>query len=392
MKYPKIFLAIDNCFASKRWTRPGDWARVIKDLGISYIEASADNELDPLYSDGDYLKDWLKEVRRAENDVGVKVCNLYSGHGSYITCGLAHDDKRVRSHMKKNWFYKLIEMAGELGAGFGFFAHAFSDRVLQDKALYFQYKTELYDIFAELNTYALEKKCRIFAVEQMYSPNQIPWRIPETADMLETIKQKSGNFYFTEDVGHHHVKFVKPSIKDITDCINKFRVTGEMPRLWLGTSRAYAIYEDILRGNVKSVGNAVEEIVQDINDHDYLFSSAEDADCYAWIRELGCFSTIMHLQQTDGTTSAHLNFSLENNAKGKIEPLKVLAELKKSYDRPHNAAMPDKADEIYLTLEIFTSTSAISRYVLQDYGQSVEYWRNYIPKDGEYLDTLLKNY
>lgn len=385
-------MAIDNCFASKRWTRPADWARVIRDLGVSYIEASADNELDPLFMERGYLKDWLKEVRRAENETGVKVCNLYSGHGSYITCGLAHDDGRVRTHIKKNWFYKLIEMAGELGAGFGFFAHAFSDRILKDKVLYSRYKTELYDIFAELNMYALKKGCKKFAVEQMYSPNQIPWRIHETADMLIKITQKSGNFYFTEDLGHHHNKYVKPTFDDLKQILKKFSNSGEMPRLWLGTARAYDIFDEISHTNERDADKAIKDIVEEINSHDYLFSSPEDADCYAWLRELGCFSPIVHLQQTDGMTSSHMNFTPENNKKGKIEPLKVLTELKKSYDNPVNPAMPDKVNEIYLTLEIFTPTSAISRYVLQDYRQSVEYWRRYIPNDGEYLDILLEKY
>ena len=48
--YPRIYLAIDNCFASKRWSTPADWMKVISDAGIYYVEASADNECDPLYS------------------------------------------------------------------------------------------------------------------------------------------------------------------------------------------------------------------------------------------------------------------------------------------------------------------------------------------------------
>ena len=46
---PKLSLAIDNRFASKRWTRPADWMQLIKDLGITLVEASADTECDPLY-------------------------------------------------------------------------------------------------------------------------------------------------------------------------------------------------------------------------------------------------------------------------------------------------------------------------------------------------------
>ena len=57
-KNPKIYLAIDNCFASKRWTDPEKWMNVIKSLGLNYVEASADNECDPLYLGSEYMKRW----------------------------------------------------------------------------------------------------------------------------------------------------------------------------------------------------------------------------------------------------------------------------------------------------------------------------------------------
>jgi hypothetical protein len=60
-KLPKIYLAIDNCFASKRWTNPGDWMSIIADTGVNYVEASADNEIDPIYSTEIYRRKWLDE-------------------------------------------------------------------------------------------------------------------------------------------------------------------------------------------------------------------------------------------------------------------------------------------------------------------------------------------
>ena len=55
----RLFLAIDNCFASKRWCEPAEWMRVIRYLGIYCVEASADNEIDPLYSCRAFLDDWI---------------------------------------------------------------------------------------------------------------------------------------------------------------------------------------------------------------------------------------------------------------------------------------------------------------------------------------------
>jgi len=75
VEYPEIYLSIDNCFAKKRWTDPADWMRVIKELGIDYIEASADNECDPLYTTPDYIKDWVTQIEKNQErwkDMGLR--------------------------------------------------------------------------------------------------------------------------------------------------------------------------------------------------------------------------------------------------------------------------------------------------------------------------------
>ena len=132
-KLPKIYLAIDNCFASKRWTRPGDWMKIIADMGVNHVEASADNEIDPLYSTDIYRLKWLDEVANESIRTGVNICNLYSGHGTYSTTGLTHEDGSVRDHIMDDWIRKMIDTASILEAGLGFFCHAFNSTILQDK-------------------------------------------------------------------------------------------------------------------------------------------------------------------------------------------------------------------------------------------------------------------
>jgi hypothetical protein len=68
---PQIYLAIDNCFASKRWTRPADWATLIADIGISYVECSADTECDPLYMGKEYTKRWINQTKDACKKAGI---------------------------------------------------------------------------------------------------------------------------------------------------------------------------------------------------------------------------------------------------------------------------------------------------------------------------------
>src|SRR5689334_14776051 len=98
--YPRLHLALDNCFASKRWTEPAEWMTIAAEADVYCIEASADNECDPLYSTPDSLRDWINNIHATSHKTGVKVVNLYSGHGTYATLGLAHPDQRVRDHIQ----------------------------------------------------------------------------------------------------------------------------------------------------------------------------------------------------------------------------------------------------------------------------------------------------
>ncbi len=111
MDWPRVYLALDNCFASKRWTRPLEWAQIARDLGIAYVEASADTECDPLDTTPEYLDDWIAEVKAAEGKTGIKVANVYSGHGTYATLGLGHTDQRVRHHLLEGWLKPMLRMA-----------------------------------------------------------------------------------------------------------------------------------------------------------------------------------------------------------------------------------------------------------------------------------------
>src|SRR5262245_39402331 len=110
--------------------------RIAQDAGVSCIEASADTECDPLYSTPEVLQDWRDKIQVASAKTGVKVVNLYSGHGTYATLGLAHPDRRVRDHIQRDWLEPMIVNAAALGAGLGFFCHAFSQATLADPHLY----------------------------------------------------------------------------------------------------------------------------------------------------------------------------------------------------------------------------------------------------------------
>lgn len=73
MNYPRIYIALDNCFALKRWIEPETWGRVIaEEIGFTSVQASFDNEIDMLYGPADYRDDWFRALTEAEKNTGLK--------------------------------------------------------------------------------------------------------------------------------------------------------------------------------------------------------------------------------------------------------------------------------------------------------------------------------
>ncbi len=383
MNDPKIYLAIDNCFAYKRWTTPDEWAKVISELGVHYVEASSDTELDPLYMGEAYLKKWVDEVKTAEEKYDIKIANLYSGHGSYSTLGLAHTDPGVQRHLIEDWFLPLLDTAKAVDAGVGFYAHGFDNSVLQDKELYERTCRTLIKNLIEINAHAKDIGLREAGLEQMYAPYMIPWTVDGTKDLIREVSLKSNkSFYLTEDLGHHNPKFVMPTKEEILLCMKR---KGD---IWLGTDKAYGYYSEAL-DHPKTAEKNADRILEDMNKNPHLFIEPHDADCYYWLSKIGCYSPIIHLQQTDGHTSAHQPFIEENNKKGIIKGEKVLRAIKESYENPVETDMPDRCDHIYLTLELFSGTTQTSWNILENYRKSVKYWRQFIPVDGRPLSELV---
>lgn len=388
---PKIYLAIDNCFASKRWTNPGDWMRIIADMGVNYVEASADNEIDPLYSTDIYRLKWLDEVAEASLKTGVKICNLYSGHGTYSTMGLSHEDESVRDHIMDDWIRKMIDIACTQKAGLGFFCHAFNNTILQDKEKFNFHLEDLYDRLAGLAEYAAHQGLKNLGLEQMYTPHQVPWTIKGAHDLLEKVFNKSGKpFYITIDVGHQsgQRKFLKPDHEYLQKLMDDVLLGNKIENCWLGVDKAYEMVHEAVHFPVTRQKQKINEILELADEFAYLFAEYDDGDPYNWLEALGCYSPIIHLQQTDGHVSQHWPFNDRFNAQGIITGRKVLDSLYNSYLQT-DTGMPPKCNEIYLTIEIFAGTSEMPYDIINKLEDSVHYWRNFIPEDGLALDKLL---
>lgn len=389
--YPRIYLAIDNCFASKRWTIPAEWGRIIKDMGLKYIEASADNECEPFYNGSEYIADWTDKVRQIEEELEIKVANLYSGHGTYATLGLAHNDPRVRDRMLNKWLKCMVDTASSLNAGLGFFCHAFDQNVLQNPQEYLQKLELLYEDLAHLAEYTVHKKI-LASIEQMYTPHQIPWTINGAYDLLKQVYQRSKcPFYLTIDVGHQCYQqfYQRPGREKIKEYLEKFRAGQRVKRMWLGPDSAYRIFNEMLASATNHESINIEKIIDITNQYYYLFAEAQDGDPYKWLSRLGCWSPIIHLQQTDGTVSSHKPFSSEYNKKGIIDGTKVLNAIAKSYEHSVSESMPPLCKDIYLTIEVFSGTGEMPSDIVAFLNETVKYWRQFVPLDGMSLDKLL---
>ncbi len=395
MNTPRIHLAVDNCFAGKRWTEPLEWARVIRPIGLEYVEASADNECDPLYSDPGYLEDWISAVQTASRQTGVRVANLYSGHGTYTVLGFGSSDSRNRERILNQWLKVMVRLSSLLGAGLGFFCHAFDELVLQNPEEYANAVESLYNQLAELAGFARESGLRTISIEQMYSPHLVPWTRAGTRDLLRTVYSRSAHpFYVTLDTGHQigQGRFLRPDRSVIRRALHEFRATGRLARgFWLGPASAYTILREAAGIPASQEDASLDRLEDEMDRYPYLFADPDDGDLYRWLQELACYSPIIHLQQSDGTASAHRPFTDENNAAGIVEPGKVLRAISASYAPPLEHGMPPRCEDIYLTIEIFAGPAELPVDILDGITQSVQYWRKYVPEDGRPLQELLKD-
>ncbi|MGQ9723625.1 MAG: hypothetical protein ACUVXA_20180 [Candidatus Jordarchaeum sp.] len=392
MVYPKIYLVIDNCFAIKRWVKPSEWMDVIKNIGFSYVEASTDNEYDPLFSTRGYMEDWINEVSIHQKENNMRVVNFYTGYQTYRTIGLAHHDRRIRKKLFEGWHKKLIRYASRIKAGIGFSFFALPDKVLQDPKKYKETMNMVLVILSKLAVFAWDYGQVPLSVEQMYAPHQPPWTIEGAKRYLKDMYNLSGvPSYITIDVGHQvgQRKFKRPDIVRIKENLKKFRSGEWVENLWLGPQSAYELFFNALKCSESEEEDFVLRIQDEMDRCPYFFADEIDGDTYKWLEELGCYSPIIHMQQTDGITSNHAPFTKKNNIKGIIKGDKLLKAIAKSYEKDSEEGMPPKSNEVYLTFEIFSSNTDINYNTIQRMKETLYYWRQFVPYDGLTLNRLI---
>ena len=382
--YPRIHLAVDSCFAAKRWVDARGWVKILADCGVRYAEVSADCELDPLYTEPGLYAERMKELRELFDEYGLSASSFYSGHGTYSMAGFGSSDRAQRRYLIENWLAPYAKSAARMRAGVGWYFQAIPEDALNDPAKYRTARDAICESVRESAALIRDAGCPFAAVEQMYSPSQIPWTIAGCVDFI-----RETGVYTTLDTGHQTGQrhFLRPDMQTLVDGLR------EKATPYVGSSTAANLYRSarIEAVNGLDSDDTLCRVEEDMDAHPHLFASEEDGDLYRWTEELGCYSPIIHLQQTDGRVSAHHPFIQQYNRCGIVRAEKFLAALKKSYDRPELSGMPPRCSDIWLTLELFFPLTQPSWEVMDELKTSVRWWRKFIPKDGIPLDRLLTN-
>ena len=304
----KFHLGVDNCFARKRWPRPAEWADImVNRFRVKYLEFTGDL-LDPFTFPPKAIPRLAADVKKVTKDYGLEIYDYYTGVITHCLNLISHPDDELAEHGFK-WCADAARITKLIGArGIGGHYDTIAEDDVVDPALYAKRIANIVKQMQRLSHVAKAEGLEFVLLEQMYTPIEAPYTIQQSREMYEAIKQDMGvPVYLTVDVGHA--------------CCQNFPHTPN------------------------------------------------DCDPYEWLRQFGAVSPVIHLQQCDGKSSPHWPFTRDYNARGVVDPKKVIEALEASGSK-----------ENYLILEIFHSLTANGERVLSDIEASVDYWRQYLPE------------
>ena len=177
-----VRLGINTCFAVKRWPRPADWARVVRDdLGLDLVELSLDL-LEGFETDAGRRR-VAAENQAAMTDAGLSAVGTFTGLVGYSHNLLLHPDPAARA-AALHWYETVIDLTGELGlAGTGGHVGALSAPDWRDPAARAARWADLKASLATLSARARRAGLDYFLVENLV-PVREPATMAQVADLL----------------------------------------------------------------------------------------------------------------------------------------------------------------------------------------------------------------
>jgi sugar phosphate isomerase/epimerase len=118
-------------------------------------------------------------------------------------------------------------------------------------------------------------------------------------------------------------------------------------------------------------------MMADIDHGDVTSANPDDYDPYAWARAVPSCSPIIHIKQSLMDKGGHRPFTAEFNAKGRIQPQKLLAEFEKGGATDN---------EICLELS-FKEREPDDRQVIPQIAESVAFWAPHISTGSQFLNV-----
>jgi sugar phosphate isomerase/epimerase len=318
-------IGLNGAFITRRWERPDNWMRLTAELGYSYHEFCSD-VLDPFFSgDEAYRADTAQGVREAAEHYGINVWDIYTGVATHRFHGLSHSDPSVRQRMA-DWILSTMRLALAMGAKrVGGHWDAIPAEYLDDQAASDAIAARTVEQFRQLAEQAEAIGLAAIYNEQMYIPSERPWTIAEGERFLHAanLGRRGVPLYLTVDVGHQAGMH--------------YGLTGA------------------------------------------------DLDYTAWLRQLGPYCEVIHLQQTTADASHHWPFTPEYNLRGHVRMETVLEALAQGFgDAASNplsqVVVPVKQQ--LLVAEIIPGSTATESSVLKGLDISRRHLRQYVPEGG----------
>ena len=196
-------LGINTGFAVKRWPRPDDWARIVRDeLGLDTVELSLDL-IEDLGAPSS-RRSAVSQIRSALDEYGLRAETVFTGLAAYSLNLLMHPDE-VRRRAAADWYLGVVDLAARVGArGAGGHVGAMSVPDWTDPARRAQRWAGLRQSLAEIAAAARSAGLEYLLVENLASPRE-----PSTIAGLETLLTEGDAAHapvrLCLDVGHQCV-------------------------------------------------------------------------------------------------------------------------------------------------------------------------------------------
>jgi D-erythrulose 1-phosphate 3-epimerase len=206
-----VKLGINTGFALNRFPLPEEWMKIICDLGLRYVQLTADL-INPSLGK-EIVSDHVHRINILAREYNIKIDSIMTGAFTRVN-HFSHPDPEVRQHWM-TWFKQFIDMGVALGATnmsshFGIISH-YDLRNSERRA-----KVEQQTIAAwkELAVYAKSKGMLYLSWEPMSVQREYGETIAETKRLQLLLQDSAIPIKLCLDVDHGDVSSVNPADTD----------------------------------------------------------------------------------------------------------------------------------------------------------------------------------